>query len=154
MDRWSRRYPGRRDMLAAGPRAPTQQWKLVGLTLSPGQFGPTGTRQTERAERSRQAVACRTRGWMLRSLLQTSSLRRQVFAKKVLKYPRTFLGEYSGAHLRSMIQLRMPQQISNRAGHPGFLIPRAENNPLHPGQDNSASTHRARLQRDVESAVV
>ena|ERR1700687_1789570 len=53
-----------------------------------------------------------------------------------------------------MIQLRMPQQIFNRAGHTGFLIPCAEDNPLHPGQDYGASAHRARLKGDVESAVV
>ena len=53
-----------------------------------------------------------------------------------------------------MIELGMPQQVPNRPGHPCFLIPRPEYNAFHPRENDGAGTHRARLQRDVESAVV
>src|ERR1700704_641361 len=66
MHRWFRKYPGRMDMRAGGPRAPKQYGKPPGLTLLPGPFGPTDTRQGGRGKRSRQHVARNTRGWMLR----------------------------------------------------------------------------------------
>lgn len=43
------------------------------------------------------------------TLLQTSSLGRQMFAKKVFEQVRALLGEDSGPDLGPMIQLRMPQ---------------------------------------------
>ncbi len=53
-----------------------------------------------------------------------------------------------------MIQLRMTKQISHRTGHSRFVVPRAENHSLDARENDRARAHRARLERDVERAVV
>ena len=77
-----------------------------------------------------------------------------LIAKETLQQSRAFVGEHAGPDFRPVIQPRVTQQVSDRAGHPGFLIPRAEHNSLHPRKDYRAGAHRARLERYVESAVV
>lgn len=62
---------------------------------------------------------------------QPPSADRALPSKEFLENARALFGQHARANLRTMIQLGMPQQISNRAGHPGLFIPRAEDDPLH-----------------------
>ena len=95
-------------------------------------------------------------GWLL--VLRPQSLptgwRLALIAKEILQQSRAFVGEYAGPDFRAVIEARVAQQVFDRAGHPGFLIPRAEHDSLHPRKDDRAGAHRARLERYVEGAVV
>jgi hypothetical protein len=51
-----------------------------------------------------------------------------------------------------MIEPGMAQQIADAPRHPRFLIPRAEDHPVEPGQHDRPGAHRARFQRHEQLA--
>jgi len=53
-----------------------------------------------------------------------------------------------------MIETRMTEQVADGSRHPCFLVPRAEYDSLHSGENYCPGAHCARLQRHVERAVV
>ncbi len=53
-----------------------------------------------------------------------------------------------------MVQTRMTQEITDRAGHPSFFIPCAEDHPLHTRQHDRTRAHGAWFQCYIEGTVV
>src|SRR5687768_17531967 len=62
--------------------------------------------------------------------------------------------ENSASHLRLVIELRMSEQVAYRTGHPRLGVPRAKHHALESSQYDRTRAHRARLERDVQRAVV
>ncbi len=48
----------------------------------------------------------------------------------------------------------MPENVTNGSRHPRLFIPGTEDDPLKTREDDRTRAHRARLERDVKSAVV
>src|SRR5438552_8941178 len=56
-------------------------------------------------------------------------------------------------HLHSVIEAGVPEHVPDTPRHPRLGVVRPEHDPPHLGEDDRAGALRARLQRDVESAV-
>src|SRR5690606_24077038 len=66
----------------------------------------------------------------------------------------TLVLEHAAAHLGTMVEPRVAQQVTYRPRHPRLLIPRTEDHALHAREYERARAHRARLERHVERAMV
>src|SRR5687768_8471224 len=111
-------------------RPPVLRSKSIGYR-EPRQ--PRTTRRDERAE--------------LRSLYPSRF-------EKFRQHLRTFVREESALNLRGVVETRVTQQVADGSRHSCLRIPRAENNATDSGQDHRASTHRARLEGYVKSAII
>ena len=74
--------------------------------------------------------------------------------EKCLEQRPTFIGENAGTHLGSVVQTRVPKQVSDGAAHARLFIPGAEHDALHPREHSCPGAHGTRLEGDVEGAVV
>ena len=73
-----------------------------------------------------------------------------MLAEKILQKPSTFALEHPSAHLRTVGQSSIPNDVPQRPDGPGFGFPRAENDARNTGEDQSAGTHRAGFEGDGE----
>jgi hypothetical protein len=77
-----------------------------------------------------------------------------VRTKKIFQKRCAFFGENTRPNLGTVIQTRMAKEISYRAGHASLVVPGTEHHAANPGENQSARTHRARLQSHIESTVI
>ncbi len=70
--------------------------------------------------------------------------------KKFRKQPATLLLHHPTNNLRPMVQLGMPEEISNASRHSCLGVVGTKNHPGHPRQHDGTGTLRARLEGDAE----
>ena len=74
--------------------------------------------------------------------------------EKFFQHLPTFFGEHSALNFRGVVETWVAQNIADRSRHSRLRIPRTENYATDSGQHHRSSTHRARLEGHVKSAII
>src|SRR5918994_1597029 len=73
---------------------------------------------------------------------------RSAGGEEVRQQPPALVLADAAAHIHAMIEPRIAYDVEERGDRAGLGVVRAEDQRLHPGQNQSAGTHRARLEGD------
>jgi len=75
-------------------------------------------------------------------------------AEELLQQRCALFRQHPAHHFWTVIQTRVPNNVGHRPGHARLLVERTKDEHAHPRQYDRAGAHRARLERDVQRAVV